>query len=45
MNDTFNHIIHPKEDEKTFITSYWSDRAHDFGALRAKELESTKLKL
>ncbi len=30
---------------KKFITSYWSDRARDFGSLRAKELESPKLKL
>ena len=30
---------------KKFITAYWADRSHDFGALRAKELESPKLKL
>ena len=33
------------KDDKEFITSYWSDRARDFGSLRAKELESPKLKL
>ena len=33
------------KDDKEFITSYWTDRAKDFGALRAKELESPKLKL
>ena len=45
MNDTFNHIIHPKEDEKTFITSYWTERAEDFRKLREKELQSPKLLL
>lgn len=45
MNDSFNHIIHPKEDDKTFITSYWSERAEDFRKLREKELQSPKLLL
>lgn len=45
MNDSFNHIIHPKEDEKTFITSYWSERAEDFSKLREKELQSPKFLL
>ena len=44
MNDIFEKN-HPMKNDKEFITSYWSDRAHDFGALRAKELESPKLKL
>jgi len=44
MNDIFNHHT-PTEEDKTFITSYWSERAHDFSALRAKELNSTKLNL
>ena len=44
MNDIFEKN-HPMKDDKKFITSYWSDRARDFGALRAKELESPKLKL
>ena len=44
MNDIFERN-HPMKDDKEFITSYWADRAHDFGALRAKELESPKLKL
>ena len=39
MNDIFERN-HPMKDDKEFITSYWADRAHDFGALRAKELES-----
>lgn len=43
MNDSFNHIIHPKEDDKTFITSYWTERAEDFRRLREKELQSPKL--
>ena len=42
MNDIFERN-HPMKDDKEFITSYWADRAHDFGALRAKELESTPL--
>ncbi len=45
MNDSFNHIIHPKEDDKTFITSYWTERAEDFRKLREKELQSPKLLL
>ena len=45
MNDSFNHIIHPKEDDKTFITSYWTERAADFRKLREKELQSPKLLL
>jgi len=44
MNDIFE-CNHPIKDDKDFITSYWTDRAKDFGALRAKELESPKLKL
>ena len=44
MNDIFEKN-HPMKDDKEFITSYWTDRAHDFGTLRAKELESPKLKL
>ena len=44
MNDIFERN-HPMKDDKDFITSYWTDRAKDFGALRAKELESPKLKL
>lgn len=44
MNDIFEKN-HPMKDDKEFITSYWSDRARDFGSLRAKELESPKLKL
>ena len=44
MNDIFERN-HPMKDNKEFITSYWTDRAKDFGALRAKELESPKLKL
>ena len=44
MNDIFEQN-HPMKDDKEFITSYWTDRAHDFGTLRAKELESPKLKL
>ena len=44
MNDTFERN-HPMKDDKEFITAYWADRSHDFGALRAKELESPKLKL
>lgn len=44
MNDIFEKN-HPMKDDKKFITSYWSDRARDFGSLRAKELESPKLKL
>ena len=44
MNDFFERN-HPMKDDKEFITSYWTDRAKDFGALRAKELESPKLKL
>ncbi|MCI5708126.1 class I SAM-dependent methyltransferase [Veillonella caviae] len=43
MNDSFNHITHPKEDDKTFITSYWTERAEDFRRLREKELQSPKL--
>ena len=43
MNDIFERN-HPMKDDKEFITSYWADRAHDFGTLRAKELESPKLK-
>ena len=31
MNDTFERN-HPMKDDKEFITSYWADRAHDFGA-------------
>ena len=44
MNDIFEKN-HPMKDDKEFITSYWSDRARDIGLLRAKELESPKLKL
>ena len=44
MNDIFEKN-HPMKDDKEFITSYWSDRARDFGSLRAKEMESPKLKL
>ena len=43
MNDIFEKN-HPMKDDKKFITSYWSDRARDFGSLRAKELDSPKLK-
>lgn len=42
MNDSFEHIIHPVEDDKEFITSYWSARASDFRKLREKELHSPK---
>ena len=28
MNDIFEQN-HPMKDDKEFITSYWSDRAHD----------------
>ena len=42
MNDIFEKN-HPMKDDKKFITSYWSDRARDFGSLRAKELESPNL--
>ena len=45
MNDSFNYIIHPKEDDKIFITSYWTERAEDFRKLREKELQSPKLLL
>jgi len=29
MNDIFEQN-HPMKDDKEFITSYWTDRAHDF---------------
>lgn len=45
MSDSFEAIQHIKEDEKTFITSYWTERAKDFRILREKELHSTKLLL
>lgn len=45
MSDSFNPIQSIQEDEKRFITSYWTERAEDFRKLREKELQSPKLLL